>query len=164
MEKFPRRTHDQKRSTKLSEVEVKVIQKDFPKNPNYKLFAERYDVSRDCIRYWVDEEWRRKKLDANRVRKRSRSNDPVTRKYDFDLANKANKKLKENFPEIVKWYNKMKSTPKWVAYHKEYESRPEVQKRIKQNREKPERVIKRKEYDRIKRLRLKAFRRFRLMF
>ena len=103
IEKFPRRTHDQKRSTKLSEVEVKVIQNDFPKNPNYKLFAEQYGVSQGCIRYWVDEDYRKKKLATNKKVKQERYKHAKKRKHDLDLAYVSLKKRIDSFPKIKAW-------------------------------------------------------------
>lgn len=79
---YPKTPHDKKRNTKLTLKEIEQIQKDFPFNPNYKLFAEKYHVSPLTIRYWVDPEYKEKTIKRTNIRNLERlKNDPEYRQY-----------------------------------------------------------------------------------
>jgi hypothetical protein len=100
---YPKLKHDEKKSTKLTLKEVIKIQRDYKKNSNYRIFAERYGVSQGCIRYWVDEDYRKNKLASNKKVKQERYKHLKKRKHDLDLAYVSLKKRIESFPKIKAW-------------------------------------------------------------
>tara|TARA_B110000495_G_scaffold172204_1_gene160961 strand:+ start:1411 stop:1755 length:345 start_codon:yes stop_codon:yes gene_type:complete len=101
--KYPRLTHDQKISTKLSQKEVIQIQNDYLEIPDYKIYAEKYGVSQNCIRYWVDEDYKKKKLASNKKGKQKRYQEIKKRRHDLDLASVSLKKRVERYPKIKAW-------------------------------------------------------------
>ena len=100
---YPKLKHDEKKSTKLTQKEVKEIQREYKNNPNYETFAKQYGVSQGCIRYWVDEQYRKKKLASNKKVKQVRYQHVKKRKHDLDLAYVSLKKRIENYPKIKAW-------------------------------------------------------------
>jgi hypothetical protein len=149
---YPRLHHDKKRSTKLTLNEVQEIQRDFPNNPNITLFAEKYNVSRHTIKWWVDPEWRKKKMADNMRRLKEKMKDSVYKKHYNKMQQESRNILLEN-PDNRKYarFANKQSRKKNIVYYlqksriyhiknkehediqkKEYRSRPEVKERIKQ--------------------------------
>ena len=129
--------HDEKKSTKLSTNEISQIRRDFPKNPNFEIFAQNYGVTQKTIRYWVDENYRQKSIAESTLYHKIRSKSPAIRKLINEQYKESEKRKFENFP-FVKEYRK--------EYYKEYCSRPEIKERRKQYDSRPEIKEHRKEY------------------
>ncbi len=147
-------THDEKRSTKLTLKQVKKIQLEFPNYPNYKFFAEAYNVVQSTIRCWVDEDYRQKKYLDNYKRLKKNLEDEEFKKHHNMLLLQSRKyrikkfkKIREHQTKIQRKYlqrpkvkqrvKKYLRQPKVKQKAREYYNRPEIKQRIKEYQQRP---------------------------
>ena len=121
---YPKIPHDKKKSVKLTIKEIEQIRKDFPTNPNLKLFAEKYNVSSKTIKYWIDEEWRIQQIHLAYIRhEKRRINDNYRQKENTSQRTRRDVRIK-NDVNFKKWeleYNRKHKTDnseKYKKYHK----------------------------------------------
>jgi len=76
---YPKLHHDKKRSTKLTINDIIEIRQDFSKNPNYKIFAEKYSVVQPTIKYWVNEDYRQNHIRKGIIRTREKLKNEIYR-------------------------------------------------------------------------------------
>lgn len=145
---YPKLTHDEKRNTKLTLIEIEQIKNDYQRNPNLKLLADEYGVSERCIRYWVDDEWRIKQLTENKKRAKIRrmEESPEKKKFLLQQSYKAKKIRYWEFEKIRIWNSEKKQTPEHKKWAREYYQRDEVKTKIKIRQSKPEYKLTKKRY------------------
>ena len=145
---YPKLTHDEKRNTKLTLIEIEQIKKDYQRNPNLKLFADEYGVSERCIRYWVDDEWKIKQLTENKKRAKIRrmEESPEKKKFLLQQSYKAKKIRYWKFEKIRKWNSEKRQTPEHKKWAREYYQRDEVKIKLKNRESTPKYKLTRKKY------------------
>lgn len=138
---YPRLTHDEKRNTKLTLNEVQGIQRDFPKNPNFKIFTEKYNVAQITIKYWTDEEYRKKRIIATvKCTKERRKNDLEYKKHHQKLITQA-RKLREKIFFKIKQYQIKYSSQYNKKYHLENKEEILKQHKIQYQKNKKTKII-----------------------
>jgi hypothetical protein len=103
----PKIHHDKKRSTKLTLEEIKEIRIKFSKNPNYKIFAKKYNVSQLTIRYWVDEKYRMEHIEKIKQTSKQKINDIIELEKKKQSMKKSYHYRKTIIGDKIKKYNKI---------------------------------------------------------
>ncbi len=148
---FPKLTRDEKRCTKLTTNDVIQIRLDYEKNPNYKIFAEKYNVSRGAIRNVVDDEFRQKQIKYCTARRKERMKDPNYRKHIYSLQTESRKtRLNKdktlsysNHKGLVKNMSITRHINKNISAKKYRDNHPEQTKKGKEYKNMVSRQIKR---------------------
>tara|TARA_B110000467_G_C18327542_1_gene490285 strand:+ start:1719 stop:2372 length:654 start_codon:yes stop_codon:yes gene_type:complete len=145
---YPKLTHDEKRNTKLTLIEIEQIKDNYQRNPNLKLLADEYGVSKRCIRYWVDDGWRIKQLTENKKRAKIRrmEESPEKKKLLLQQSYKAKKIRYWKFKKIRIWKSEKMQTPEHKKWAREYYQRDEVKTKIKIRESMPEYKLTKKRY------------------
>jgi predicted DNA-binding protein (UPF0251 family) len=125
--------HDEKLSTKLTLDEIEQIRLDFPKNPNFKIFSEKYNVTQKTIKYWIDEDYRQRVIERSYERNNQLRLDDEYRIKCNKLAKERYNKIKNRSPELKEFMLKRYKIQR-KQYKLKNEERVKEQDRIRAKR------------------------------
>jgi len=118
----PNTPHDEKLSVKLSLERIELLKESYKKHHNYMLVGRIFHVNPTTVRYWVDEEWKKRKLLKSTKHNMERiKNDPIFKNKVRVTKNRCAIDLRKRQPAIAQW-EKDKSkeyrenNPEWAEY------------------------------------------------
>ena len=102
------------RNVKLTLAQISEIRKDFPKNPNLKLFAEKYHVAQLTIKYWIDEKYRQFQIKQTQKRSVEKWNNDINFKKRALIINQESQKRAYKKYPVKREYRKQQSKKSYI--------------------------------------------------
>ena len=103
---YPTIPYDEKKSVKITRQQEDEIRTLHANGLSINRLSKMYHVTRFCIKYHLDDEWKQKRIDyIVKFGMKKYYSDPIYRQRVIDTAVERHKRMKKEDPKYKKWAN-----------------------------------------------------------